>query len=422
MQEHKPRAFFYGYIIVIAGFFAMLAYSASRSVFGIFFNPMINELHWSAALLSGAFSLSIIMDGTLGIVMGKLTDRFGPKTILISCGLLAGAGYLLLSRVTNLWQMYLVYGIIIGTGMSGVFIPVITNLSRWFIARRSTMNGIVLTGMGLGTLIVSPIAYWLVSTYSWQTAYIAIGIAFLFVVLVSAQFMRQDPFKMGQQPFTKIIPGQLKMKEDSKSYSLVEALRTKELWLVFVMFFFFGYCAMSISVHVVPHIINLGISAATASLILAVIGGVNIAGRLTFGWIGDRLGPRQAYGLGLVIIAGSALWLLFIKDVWMLYIFAVLWGFSAGGMGSVQTSIVAELFGVKSIGIIFGFCGMGVMVGGSVGPVISGHLFDVTGNYQVAFLICAVFAVAGAGMNLWLGHRRFKRSFATSEPGGQSRS
>ncbi len=415
-MQRKPRSpFFYGYVIVIAGFFVMLAYSASRSVFGIFFNPMVDEFRWSAALLSGAFSLSIVMDGTLGMVTGRLTDRFGPRVVLVGCGLLAGAGYLLMALVTNLWQLYLVYGIMIGTGMAGIFVPVITDLSRWFTARRNTMNGIALAGTGVGTLVVAPVAYWLISTYSWQKAYIVIGIAFMLLVLVPAQFMRRLPSQRDSAREPEPVSQQRrKPAPDSRNYTLGEALRTKEMWLVFCMFFFFGYAAMSVSVHIVPHMINVNIAAGIAATIYAVIGGVNIAGRLLFGWFGDRLGSRQTYLLGLAVIAGSAIWLLFIHEVWMFYLFAVVWGFSAGGMGSVQTSIVAELFGTKSIGLLFGVCGLGVMIGGSVGPVLSGYLFDVYGNYQVAFIICASFAAAGAMLNLILA-RRQRRTLAMRE-------
>jgi OFA family oxalate/formate antiporter-like MFS transporter len=400
--------FFYGYIIVIASFFIMLAYSASRSAFGISFDPILAEFAWSAALLSGSYSLSIVMDGTLGILMGKFTDSLGPRRVLIICGLLAGLGYILLSRVTAIWQMYLVYGVLIGGGMAGVFIPVIATLPRWFIARRNTMNGIVLAGMGVGTLVISPIAYWLISTHDWQFSYIVIGLAFLFIVLLSALFMKLDPVKAGQSPYNKPETSQRVQKAVERSYSLKEALRTRLMWLVFSMFFCFGFSVMALTVHIVPHIIDIGISPATAAFVMATIGGVNIAGRLAFGGIGDKIGSLRTYALGFAVIAASGFWLLFIKDAWMFYIFAVAWGFCAGGMASVQPTIVAECFGVKSMGSIFGACGLGIMIGGSLSPVFAGFLFDILGNYQLAFLICASFAVAGFLINLVLQRYRLK--------------
>jgi MFS family permease len=399
---HPSSRFFYGYIMVIAAFFIMLAYSATRSVFGIFFDPMVTQFGWSAALLSGVFSLSIVMDGTSGILWGRLTDKWGPKKVLIACGLLGGAGYILLALVTNIWQMYLIYGVIIGIGMGGIFVPVNTTLPRWFVARRNVANGLSLVGMGVGTLIMSPIAYWLVTTYKWPASYVIVGIAFLIIVVTAALFTKSDPAEVGQKPYTGSGKGQKPLKAAVREFSLNEAMKTRQMWLAFMMFFCFGFASLSMMVHLVPHIINIKISAATAASVMAAVGAINVIGRLAFGLIGDRIGSLQAYILGLIIIVGSLIWLLFMHQVWMLYAFAVLWGFSAGGMGSVQTPIIAELFGIKSLGAIFGVCGLGVMIGGSIGPVVTGYLFDVQGNYQIAFVTCAVFAVAGIILNLIL--------------------
>ncbi len=406
-QTASKSRLFYGYVVVIAGFFIFVAYSASRTVFGFYFDPMIEEFGWSAAFLSGAFSLSILMDGTLGIVMGKLTDRFGPKRVLIVCGLLGGTGYILVSRVTEIWQMYLLYGIMVGTGMGGVFIPVITDLARWFTTNRNTMNGIMLTGMGVGALAISPIAYWLLSNYGWKTSYVVIGVGFMILVLAGAMFMKQKPLQNSE---TKLGTIKTQLNLQNRNYSLSEALHTLQFWLVFGMFFCFGYSATSLQVHLVPHILNLDIPSATAvsAGVMAVVGGINIVSRLAYGGIGDKIGSRQAYGLGLMIMSAGVLWLLFISQPWVLYIFAVIWGFSAGGIGTVQTSIVAEFFGVKSIGIIFGVCGLGVMIGGSIGPVVTGYLFDIFNNYFIAFLICGLVTLAGVAVNLILARRKIR--------------
>jgi MFS transporter, OFA family, oxalate/formate antiporter len=403
-----PRRFFYGYTMVAAAFFIMLAYSATRSVFGIFFDPMVSQFHWSAALLSGAFSLSIVMDGISAILWGRLTDKWGPRRVLIACGLIAGIGYILLFWVQAIWQMYVIYGLIIGIGMGGIFVPVSTTLPRWFIARRNSANGIALVGMGVGTLIVSPIAYWLVTTYKWPLSYVIIGIAFLLVVLTAAFFLRADPSEVGQKPYTGKGSVTKSYRAAVRDFTLAEAIRTRQMWLAFMMFFCFGFASMSMMVHLVPHIINIEISAATAASVMATVGAINVLGRLAFGLVGDKLGSLPTYLLGFVFILGSLIWLIFMRDVWMFYAFAVLWGFSAGGMGTVQTPITAELFGVKSLGAIFGVCGLGVMTGGSLGPVITGYLFDVFGNYQIAFLTCAIFVVAGIGLNLWLTHYKKK--------------
>ncbi|HSW57919.1 MAG TPA: MFS transporter [Dehalococcoidales bacterium] len=408
MESHNspslrpPPRFFYGYVMVAAAFCIMLVYSAARTVFGIFFEPMVTQFGWSAAMLSGAFSLSIVMDGTMGILWGRLTDKLGPKKILFLCGTMAGAGYILLFWVDAIWQMYLIYGVLIGAGMGGIFVPLSAALPRWFVARRAMANGIALVGIGVGTLIMSPIAYWLVTSYGWPTSYVVIGSVFLVVVLISTIFIKNDPSEVGQKPYTGSGQKNAVNRAAVRDFTLNEAIHTRQMWLTFVMFFCFGFAAMSMMVHLVPHIINIEISAATAASVLAVVGAVNVLGRLAFGLIGDKLGSLQTYRMGFIMIIFSLAYLLFIRESWMLYVFAVLWGFSAGGMGSVHTPIIAELFGIKALGAIFGVCGLGVMIGGSVGPVIIGLLFDQQENYQVAFALCLAFAVLGTILNIWL--------------------
>ena len=367
---------------------------------------MVSEFAWSSALMSGAFSLSIIMDGTLGILTGRFADRLGPRKVLTFCGILAGVGYILISLVNSSWQMYLFYGIIIGTGMAGIFVPVITALSKRFVARRNTINGIVMAGMGIGTFIVAPIANWLISNYQWRMAYVIIGVAFLVIVLVGIQFFTFNSASAGQIRDDK--PEAIKPSErpEVKSYSFIGALRTRQLWLVFAMLFCFGFPLVSITVHIVPSVIHLNIPAAEAANVMAVIGFTSILGRISFGAIADRIGSRQTLLLGFIVISLAVFWLIFIRDIRAFYAFAVVWGFCSSGMGTVQVPLAAELFGLKSLGAIFGFCGLGTMIGGSVGPVICGFIFDITGGYSTAFAICSGMALAGIVLNLALSRNR----------------
>jgi len=401
LNPHRSK-FFYGFIIVIASFFILLAYSASRSAFSIFFNPILEEYKWSAALLSGVFSLSIIMDGCSGILWGRICDKLGPRRVLIICGILAGAGYILAGFAHSIWQMYIIYGLMVGIGMGGIFNPVATTIPRWFVARRNTAQGVAVAGLGVGTFIISPIAYWLVSRFNWHYAYVVIGIVFIAIILIGAMFMKLDPSQISEKPYNKTGKNDKVLKNTTRDFSLAEAVKTPQIWITICMFFCFGYSMISLSVHLVPHIINIDISPAIAANVLAMVGAFNIVGRLSFGAIGDRIGSLQAYALGLAIGFISLFSLLFIHSAWMLFVFAAFWGLCSGGIGSVQTTVIAELFGLKSLGLIFGVCGLGVMTGGSIGPVVSGYLFDIQGNYTVAFIACAVFTILGIGFNYWL--------------------
>ncbi len=141
--QQSPEAeskFFYGHIVVIAAFFVILAMHGLHYAFGVFFKPMLTEFGWTRAMTSGAFSLSQVVQGLLAIAMGALTDRFGPRVAMTLCGFLLGLGFLLTSQISALWQLYLFYGVIIGAGMGGAFVPLMTTVARWFVEKRRTLR------------------------------------------------------------------------------------------------------------------------------------------------------------------------------------------------------------------------------------------------------------------------------------------
>ena len=142
-------------------------------------------------------------------------------------------------------------------------------------------------------------------------------------------------------------------------------------------------------VHITPHAIELGISATTAANILATIGGLNIAGMLIVGGIAERIGNRQALIIGFMLMTASFLWVALTRELWMLYLFAIVFGFADGGMGPLWPSLVAELFGLRSHGLIYGVLAFGFTIGAALGPFLTGYIFDITGSYYLAFLVCA---------------------------------
>ncbi|MCK4961003.1 MAG: MFS transporter, partial [Anaerolineales bacterium] len=336
--------------------------------FGVFFKPMLTEFGWTRAMTSGAFSLSMMIYGVLGIVVGGLNDRFGPRVVLTLCGLLLGLGYLLMSQVSALWQMYLFYGVIIGTGMSGVWVPQLSTVARWFVGRRTLMTGIVLAGVSLGQLIGPPVTTRLIAVYDWRLSYIMLGGAVLLVVLF-AQFLRRDPTQMGQLPYGADEGKQPELTSDTPSFSLREAAYTAQFWVAFSIFFCFGFALFAIVVHIVPHAIELGISATSAANILATMGGGRILGNYVLGNFADRIGNRQIFIIGFILMSASLLWLVPAKEAWMLYLFAVVFGIAYGGCAVAESPLVAGLFGLSSHGLILGVLVLGFSIGAAIGPL-----------------------------------------------------
>lgn len=393
-NENEPR-FFYGYVVVIAAFFIFVVSFATYSSFGVFFNPLLEEFGWNRAVTSGAFSLSMLIYGVLGIVVGALNDRFGPRVVLTFCGILLGLGYLLMSQIGALWQLYLFWGVIIGVGLSGVWVPLLSTVAKWFVKRRTLMTGVVIAGLGIGGLIGPPVISRLIATYDWLMSLIIVGIAVLLFVVIAAQFLKRDPTKMRQLPKSESGGNPQAAKSVTNSFSLKEAVKTTQFWIVFGIFFCYGFGAYAIVVHIVQYAIDLKMSPVSAANILAVRGAMVILGNYILGALADRVGNRQIYIIGFIMTSAALLWLSLAEKEWMLYLFMVVAGFASGGMAASESPLTARLFGISSHGLIYGVVHVGFTIGAAAGPFITGYIFDLTGNYQSAFLTCAALGIIG---------------------------
>jgi len=394
---YNPSRFFYGYIIAIAGLVIMMAMFSTRYAFGVFLKPVQSDFGWSRAMISGAFSLSMIMEGLVGIAMGVLNDKFGPRIVLTVCGSLVGLGCLLMSQIAAGWQLYLFFGIIIGTGMSGAWIPLTSTIARWFVLRRGIMTGFVLSGVGVSGLITPPVANWLISTIEWRRAFGIMGLTVFVIVILVAQLLRRDPFHVGLVPYGSNMTGspESSSKFSEKGFSFKEALLSKQFWIVIPMVFCFGFCMFTTIVHIVPHATDIKTSAASAARLLAVIGGMAIVGRIFLGSLADKIGSRNIFIIGFSLMSAVFFLLAPARELWMLYVFAVTFGFSQGGMGASESLLVADIFGLRSFGLIYGAAGCGFTLGAAVGPWVAGFLFDLAGSYQPVFIACAGVGILG---------------------------
>ena len=387
--------FFYGYIMVAIAFLIMVVMYITRSAFGVFFKPMLTDFNWTRALTSGALSLSMVVQGSLAIIMGGLNDRLGSRLVVTLCSLVVVAGCLLMSQINAVWHLYLFYGLLIGIGMSGCLVPLLSTIARWFVKRRNVMSGIVVSGLGVGSLIAPLVANWLISIYDWRLSYVMLAILILIVGTLPAQFLKRAPARAPQVIGNDQKNMQWVSKEEAKKPPLRETIRTRQFWMLDLLFFCLGFSYLAITVHIVPHITDLGISATNAANILAAIGGVSVLGNVASGPIADKIGNRYVCLIGFFVMAVAALWLIWATEIWIFYLFAIIYGFAFGGCTTAESPLVAELFGLRSHGLLLGVVSCSFTIGAAIGPLLTGYIFDVTNSYEIAFLLCAAFGLAG---------------------------
>ena len=391
----KQPAFFYGYAIVLASFVISMIVWGTQYSFGVFFKPIMNEFGWTRAATSGAYSLSMVVIGAFGIFSGRLSDRFGPRLVVTVGGLLIGLGYLLISRITSIWQIYLFYGVLTSVGLAGMWVPLLSTVARWFVKRRGLASGIAVSGIGVGTAIMPPLANQLISNHSWRTSYVIIGSIVLAATVIIAQFLRRDPNQMGLLAY-----GDDSVNADSpdlgiQAFSLQEAIRARQFWIICVMFLCGGFGTQTVMVHIVPHATDIGVSAASAATILSVIGILSIGSRIGMGSIVDRIGGSRVMTIVFALMSLSFLWLLLANELWMLYLFAVAFAVAYGGFTAVLSPIVAEFFGITAHGAVLGLAAFAVGIGDATGSLVAGRIFDMSGSYYLAFTLCAILGVAG---------------------------
>jgi MFS family permease len=392
-RAEKP-GIFYGYIVVAAGFSIMTLVHGAFNSFGVFFTPLLDEFGPTRALLSGASSLAFLVMGFMSVVMGLLTDRFGPRKVITASALFFGAGHILMSQAGNIWQIYLFF-IVIGIGLSASDVVPLSTVVRWFIRKRGAMTGIMKVGTGLGMVAVPPLTITLIGAFGWKTSYLILGVVIMAAVIPLAQLMRRDPREMGLLPdgAQQTTTGNPVLSEPG--LSVREALRTRQLWMVCSFYIAILYCGMTVLVHIVPHALDMGTSAGIAASFVSTIGGTSIVGRLTMGFTGDKIGHKRGIVVCFVVLVTALSWLQFASELWMLYLFAAIYGFNHGGFFALISPTIADLFGTRSQGTLLGIVILFGTLGGSLGSVLAGHIFDTTGSYQLAFFILLMLAITG---------------------------
>ncbi|MCJ8501642.1 MFS transporter [Desulfatitalea alkaliphila] len=391
MPNPSSRQPAYAYLITALCFSIQALGIGTYIAFGVFFNPLMEAFGWSRAAISGASSTAFLSMGLFGMMVGRLNDRFGPRRLMSVAALLLGLGCLLMARVTTLWELYLFFGIIFGMGLSAIDVIALTTIARWFTHRRGFMTGIVKVGTGAGQFFIPLLAGALILLYGWRWAIAIIGIGVTLILLLMAQLLRRDPGASGLT--SRPVTADRALTATDPGLSLSQVFRTVQLWTICMLNMFLVFCLMIIMLHIVPYARDVGIPHIQAAGILSTIGAVSMLGRFVCGLIIDRRGSKPVMSFCFFLLLVDLVWLQFAHQLWMLYLFGALYGLAHGGCFTAISPLVAEWFGIRFHGTLFGVVVFFGTLGGATGPLLAGYLFDISGNYALAFRIVTLVAL-----------------------------
>ena len=406
MKEKKTR-FYYGYVVTAAGFTIMLVGGGTHTPsFGVFLKPIVEEFGWSRAQAALGYSLSVFAQGILAIGMGWLTDKLGPRLVAMVLGSFLGVCYILMSGVTALWQFQLNYAFFGAIGASTVMVPIMATVSRWFIRRRGLMLGIVQAGLALGGLFFPPIAGRLILSYGWRTAYLMTGIVTIGGMILAGFFLRRDPRDMGLSADGEEDVLYTQAKETARSLrssvtDVTGIMKHRSFWMMAGVYGIFGFCRTTFTSHVTAHVQDLGFSITEGANALAIIGGSSMFARVGMGRLADKIGSIPGFIISFAITALSLALGLFAQELWMIYLFAFVFGVGWGNEAVLRYSLTSEVFGLTSIGLILGILAVGEALAAAFGSYFAGYLFDLFGSYRAAFWMGIVISLFGA-LLVWL--------------------
>lgn len=398
----RPRIF-YGWYIVAASLLNLL-YTGGVAHFGFtaVFEPIANEFKWSYAQIALASSLRGLEMGLLAPVVGFLVDKWGPKKMVFGGSIFLCLGFLLLSRVESLLVFYLAFVLIaFGMSFSGGTV-IMTAVANWFQKKAGLAMGIVVSGFGLGGLLI-PVVTLLVDTYEWRTAMVIIGFGTLVIVLPLAFIMRHRPEDYGYYPDGEV---DIVLKPEIENSGPVpetgmtvrQALKSRIFWQLSIASSCHSFLLGAVVTHMMPYLSSLGVERSTGSFIAMILPVASIVGRLNGGWLGDRYGRKKVFTTSffLMTIGVFIYGCLDYSRLWLLVPFILALSLGWGGSVTTRLTLLREYFGRRSFGTIMGFMSGVMMVGHITGAPLAGWIYDTWGTYRGAWLAYGAVTLLGA--------------------------
>ena len=420
-MDKKTTPLFYGWYIALVGATAYALGYGSRFSFSVIFPSLLEEFKWSRDLTATMFSVHLLIYGIAAPITGFLVDRTGPRKTMVLGTILLALG-LILSRWGNqLWYFWITFGLLSGAGLCMIgAVPFTTVLRNWFEKKRGLALSLLFLGSG-GAFGCYPAVAWLIDTTGWRNTYLIEGLVVGGVMIPLVLFVvRYHPRDMGlfrdglpetKEGRTSSGKGTLRVVDPAWAavdWTLSKAVRTGRFWLIcLTTFSLWGINQNILLAHQVAFAIDMGYSKLYAASVLSLFGLTYAIGSLG-SLISDRIGREVTITLATAIGISGMIVLMFIRDAsqpWMLYYFSISLGFSNGLCSPAIAAALTDIFQGPRVGPIVGAVWFAFAVGGTIGPWLGGWLFEMTGDYFLAFLVATVlFAVACAA--LWLAAPR----------------
>jgi MFS family permease len=409
---------FYGWVIVLVSGLTMFLVMGTRLSFGVFYSSILAEMGWSRGATAGIFSVSMLVYAVVAPGVGAAFDRWGPRCLFPVAAVLLGVGFLLCSRMTTLWQFYLYYGVIGGTGFTALgFIPHVALVARWFARRRGLATSLALAGTGLGSFLLAPWSAALIARYGWRQSYVFYA-ALLPGVLIPLILLahRSHPAEMGLSPDGASQPwaaGQhpSHVADAMAATPYTMALTTRSFWALFGVIFAIAGTVMLLTVHQNQYLIDSGFPPAFAAWMLGLSGLLRSGGSLLWGVLSDHLTRETSFTWATLLGVVALLFLLSAQtspDVWRVVVFVALMGLGYGGTSVIYSTAAADLFQGRHFGKILGLMEVGFGLGASLGSAVAGVMFDTFQTYRPALYLTIGLMLASIS-GIWLAAPRAAR-------------
>jgi MFS family permease len=417
--------FFYGWVVVAVAFVTMGVGVNARTAFSLLFPPILDEFGWERGITAGAFSFGFLVSAALSPSLGRLMDRRGPQVVMeLGVGLMA-VGLMLATLVRQPWHLYATLGVLVGGGSvclgytgQALFLP------SWFVRRRGLAISIAYSGVGVGSIILLPWVQSLISHAGWRSACWAMAILILVVLAPLNLLLRRRPEDLGLEADGDRVVRDARASTHSSNvvdpawaavdWTLGRAMGTARFWWIAIGYLCGLYAWYAVQVHQTKYLVEIGFSPTDAAWALGFVSLAGIPGQIALGHLSDRIGREWVWTVGNLGFALCYLALLLLRHSptpVLLYLMVAAQGMLGYGLTSVVGAIPAEIFEGRHYGSIFGSLMLASIVGGAIGPWVTGALYDATGSYTLAFWIAIGCTVVSA-LAIWLAAPRHVRVVA----------